>query len=181
MCTWTGAALLSEPPRSSSGSVNMDRYVIMMIEFVSRRVTAPDISLCLVLVLRNPWKKSVRGMSSPRLQHTTGGGLNASGASKPVLFTNKMQLWMNHRLCPTCWHMHPLTGGSTCLDTAGSSTRFMTNSHHLLFSPQHGLNVNYDVKDWIRTRLVFTHTGWLMQTVSAVQPSTEVDQVRAAD
>lgn len=48
-------------------------------------------------------------MSSPRLQHTTGGGLNAFRASKPVLLTNKMQLWMNHRLSPTCWHMHPLT------------------------------------------------------------------------
>ncbi len=90
MCTWERAALLSEPTRSLSGSVNTEHYVIL--QFVSRRVTAPNISLRLALVLRNPWKKSVRGMSSPRLQHTTGGGLNTSGASKPVLFTNKMQL-----------------------------------------------------------------------------------------
>lgn len=77
-------------------------------------------------------------MSSPWLQHTPGGGRNASRASKPVLFTNKMQLWMNHRLSPTCWHTHPLCRKHTCLDTAGtdSSTCFMPNSHHLLLSAQ---------------------------------------------
>lgn len=86
----------------------------LILQFVSRvlreslRVTVPDITLYLVLVLRNHWKKSVGGMSSPRLQHTTGGGLNAFRASKPVLFTNKMQRWMNHRLSPTCWHTQPL-------------------------------------------------------------------------
>lgn len=119
-------------------------------------------------------------MSSPRLQHTTGGGLNSLRASKPVLFANKMQLWVNHRLSPTCWHMHPHThrkhmpwhGG------IGSSTRFMPNSHHLLFcEPLKHLN---------ESGPMFTLSGWLMQTVSVrnvryrlVQPFRVFDQVRA--
>lgn len=80
----------------------------------------PNITLYLVLGLRNPWKMSVRGTPSPRLRHAhKGGGLNAFRASKPVLFTNKMQLWVNHCLSPTCWHMHPLMlRWSTCFDTA---------------------------------------------------------------
>lgn len=114
---------------NSSGSAKCHmilQFTSTVLRFSTLRVAAADATLCLAVGLRNPWKKSAGGMSSPWLQHTPGGGRNASRASKPVLLTNKMQLWMNHRLSPTCWHTHPLTHTQ-----AGGHTHALTRQDRL--------------------------------------------------
>lgn len=92
-------------------------------------------------------------MSSPRLQHTTGGGLNSFRASKPVLFANKMQLWVNHRLSPTCWHMHPHTQETHALTR---QDRLVHAFHAKLSSPS--VLRATETLEWNRSH-VYTH--WL--------------------
>lgn len=153
------------------------------------KVTSPDITLSLsFLVWWHPWKKFVRGMSSPRLQHTTGGGLNAFRASKPVLFPNKLNEppLFSHLLthAPTQTH----TGTNTCLDMAGLTCPHVSCQLITFFSvpDMDWMWATTMQKTWMNQDPSHVYTHWLTDTNSVsveiyfVQPSTVFDQVRAS-